>query len=78
MFQESFKGVSSNIDQCFEVDFMVFQGSFKGISSVFERSFKSVSRVSRKFKGCLKCLNKVSRVLNEVSIVFSCDEQLKK
>ena len=53
MFQESFQGVSSNIDQCFEVDLRVFQGSFKGISSVFKRSFKSVLSVSRKFKGCL-------------------------
>ena len=38
-FHESFKGfsggVSSNIDQCFEVDLRVFQGSFKGILSVF-------------------------------------------
>ena len=49
-FHKSFKGVSSNIDQCFEVDLRVFQGSFKGISSVFKRSFRSVSSVSRKFK----------------------------
>ena len=39
LFQESFQGVSSNIDQCFEVDLKVFQGSFKGISSVFQECF---------------------------------------
>ena len=34
VFQESFQGVSSNIDQCFKVHLRVFQGSFKVISSV--------------------------------------------
>ena len=39
MIQESFQGVLSNIEQCFEVDLKVFQGSFKGISSVFQECF---------------------------------------
>ena len=40
VFEESFHGVLSKIDECIEGDLKVFQGSFKGISKKFQVVFR--------------------------------------
>ena len=51
VFQDSFKGVSRNIEGCLKGDLSEFQGYLKEVQRKFQSSFKGVSR---RLQGCSK------------------------